>query len=598
MLGIRTGLALTGLAAFVAVFTVAAQPLRAGEVKTFTQEITGPQAEYTIEVGGALDPENVEIKFENLGDTPVKDPRMTVNGIYDWYDINTMAKEITRGCTTDEEKALAIWEWILWKRYQLSPSDDSAVNPVRAVNGYGYGICGHSAAWLKALCLASGVQARVQEIWGHTVNEAFWDGKWHFLDSNVKVYYLGRDNKTLASLAELEKDPWLIERTIHPRDPWVRQEDPKDRNEEFVRYIVSYKDNYVEESYDSEIAKKYNMSYTLKPGETLLRWWTPRLAKFEGRDKRPVVPQRYANGQSIWEPDLKKVDMKDYIKVIDNVTTRQQDGIEPAIHVAYPQDDLDSRPARFSIPIQSAYPVVGGRVWTRLFKQTGYNAVSMFFGNPEWEGSGLYTFRWGSGAEDIEVDLDQSLLKVAPVYDYEIGYTLMANGRRKPATQAGVDYFKSVSDLQVSPHALPALKLGKNTVRFWSAGQGPQKIRITHTWREATDNHAPGKVAKATSPAEFKTLAPTLKWQAASDPDAGDSVADYQVMVSLRPDCRWPLSNSVYRNVGSPAAEWTVPASFLNPGTTYYFKVRSRDSKGAISEWSDVFSFKTAAGAK
>ena len=201
------------------VFLVSTFSVQANELKTFTREITSSQDEYVIEVGGTLDPENIEIQIENIGTTPVKDPRVTVNNLYDWYDIKSMAAEITRGCATDEEKALAIWEWLLWRGYQRAPMDESAINPVRAMNGYGYGICGHNAAWLKALCQAVGLQARVHELWGHTINEVFWDGKWHFLDSNVKVYYLGRDNKTLASLEELEKDPWLIERTSPPARP-------------------------------------------------------------------------------------------------------------------------------------------------------------------------------------------------------------------------------------------------------------------------------------------------------------------------------------------------------------------------------------------
>ena len=240
--------------------------VQADELKTFSREITSSRDEYVIDVGGTLDPENIEIRIENIGTTPVKDPRVTVNNLYDWYDIKSMAAEITRGCATDEEKALAIWEWLLWRGYQRAPMDESAINPVRAMNGYGYGICGHNAAWLKALCQAIGLQARVHELCGHTINEVFWDGKWHFLDSNVKVYYLGRDNKTLASLDELEKDPWLIERTIHPQDPWERGKDPPGRNEQFVNYIVSAKDNYVDDSYDQEIAKGLSDVLDLETG--------------------------------------------------------------------------------------------------------------------------------------------------------------------------------------------------------------------------------------------------------------------------------------------------------------------------------------------
>jgi hypothetical protein len=116
---------------------------------------------------------------------------------------------------------MAIWSWVLYRRFQRSPDDRTALHPVRAMNGYGYGVRGHTAAWMKCLWTAAGLPARAQEIWGHTVSEAWWDGAWHMLDGNVKVFYPGRDNRTIASLATLERDKWLIQRCIHPRDPRV-----------------------------------------------------------------------------------------------------------------------------------------------------------------------------------------------------------------------------------------------------------------------------------------------------------------------------------------------------------------------------------------
>jgi len=79
----------------------------------------------------------------------VVNPRLDVNGLFDWYDAKSLAAEITTGCKTDEEKALAIWWWVRYRTYQKSPQDRSALNPVRAMNGYGYGICGHVSAWMK-----------------------------------------------------------------------------------------------------------------------------------------------------------------------------------------------------------------------------------------------------------------------------------------------------------------------------------------------------------------------------------------------------------------------------------------------------------------
>jgi len=88
------------------------------------------------------------------------------------------------------------------------------------------------------------------------------------------------------------------------------------------------------------------------------------------------------------------------------------------------------------------------------------------------------------------------------------------------------------------------------------------------------------------------------KWKAAKDADPGDKVEDYQVIVSLRPDCRWPISMSLYRNLGSDKSEWTMPESFLNPGTAYYWRVRARDSHGEIGQWGKIFSFRTTDRAK
>ena len=578
---------LAGFTMRALVIVLALAPLAAAQLKERSVIIDKSEAEYTIEVGGTVDPENIEIRFENLGDTPVVNPRMAIDGLYDWYDVNAIVKEATAGCETDEEKALGIWSWILYKRFQREPFDNSALHPVRAMNGYGYGICGHSAAWMKCLLTAAGIRARVWEISGHTISEAFYNGAWHMLDANVKVFYLDRDNRTIASLATLEKDKWLIERTIHPRDPWMRGADPPGRNREFVNYIITTRDNWESDGYDYEWRKPHTMAMTLKPGETLVRWWTPKLGKFAAPDKDPTAPDRYANGRLIWEPDLKRIDMKPYIRVpqIGNIATRAQDGVSPAIHVAALQDRLYTRPSRFTVPIESPYPMLGGRIWCTLVKEGERDQANIFFGEPGLGAGNLYTFEWEKGAKQLEIDLDPSLLRAGPSYQYLIGFNLRGSAEGNPPTQAGVDAFKVVTDLQVSPHSLPALARGRNVVRFRQASKVPGRIRITHVWREINDRTLPGRVDSGKAAAAGPIL--RLEWSAAED------AADYQVMVSLRPDCRWPLSPSLYRNVGGPATAWTVPASFLERATGYYWKVRARTNAGDIGEWSRVFSFRT-----
>ena len=573
------------------------------DAKEFTIVIDKPDAEYTVDVGGTIDPDNLGITIENLGNSAVVNPRMTVNGLYDWYDVNAIVAEATRGARTDEEKAMSLWQWVLYKRFQRSPSDRSALHPVRAMNGYGYGICGHTSAWMKCLLTAAGIQARVQEIWGHTISEAYWDGAWHMLDGNVKVFYLDRDNRTIASLATLEKDRWLIERGIHPRDPWLRQPDTPEHNEELVRYIVTSKDNYEEHSYDEEIVKDYTMAMTLRPGERLLRWWKPELGKHEGRERRPQPPERYANGQLVWEPDLTRMDLRPYLSVpvYGNIATRAPGGSGLAIRVADLQDKLYTRPSVFTIPVSSPYPILGGRFMPTLVREGSGDLISIFFGQPNWAPGDLYHARGEKGTAQPEIDLDPKIGRSGVIYHYGLGFAIRGNAESQPPTQAGLDGFRLVTDLQVSPHSLPALALGRNKVRFWRSGPGTAKVKITHRWREIGDRRPPGAVTTASSPAdggEATSLAPILKWTAAKDPDPGDQIADYQVMVSLRPDCRWPLSPTLWQNVGSDKTEWQLPASFLNLGTTYYWKVRARDSRGDIGQWSQVFQFRTSREAR
>jgi hypothetical protein len=48
-------------------------------IREFSVVVEKPEFEYSVDVGGAMDPENIEIAIENLGDTLVVNPRMTVN---------------------------------------------------------------------------------------------------------------------------------------------------------------------------------------------------------------------------------------------------------------------------------------------------------------------------------------------------------------------------------------------------------------------------------------------------------------------------------------------------------------------------------------
>jgi hypothetical protein len=539
----------------------------------YCQTIEVPEVAYTVPVGGSRDPVNEAIIIENIGTADVVNPRVTVNGLYDWSSTERMAAEITRGCTTDEEKAFAIWRWVRGKRFQRSASDRSSLHPVRLFNVYGYGICGHTAAAMKALGLAAGVPTRVHEIWGHTISEFFWDDAWHVLDGNGQVFYPKRDNRTLASVDEVGDDPWISERSTLARFTYAYQ---------------SKEDNYIEHSYDEEIETNYAMDMVLRPGEKLIRHWNPTSGKYEGSQGRAEMPSTFANGQLIYEPDLRGCDLER-----DGAFNAAVGGGSPIIGVAKNQDDIFRKFSSWDVRVQSPYAVVGGRVDAAIMR-TGDGrhdsfSVAVMPDGPEGMRREVYSYRYYTGPREIGLYLDPIVATQTRVGKY--GYTLSFYFGAGAGQQAGIDRLKVTTDIQVSPHSLPALKQGENAVVYRDESPEGRQVRITHVWMERAGTPLPSIPADPVAPlngGRVDSLAPTLAWA----PTAGE-VDAYHVEVSYRPDCAWPVSSSLDVELPPSPAEFAVPESWLNPGTIYYWRVRARDAQGDWGAYSPVWQFST-----
>jgi hypothetical protein len=124
---------------------------------------------------------------------------------------------------------------------------------------------------------------------------------------------------------------------------------------------------------------------------------------------------------------------------------------------------------------------------------------------------------------------------------------------------------------------------------------------ITQGWTESYANRPPNAVTGAVFPADGGAVQGTtfaFAWQPATDSD-GDTVTDYEFVLSDQPGAPWPLSSNFHRLVSLTAdaghARYTLPyAGLLNSDTTYYWRVRPRDMRGAWGAWSAVYSFQTS----
>ncbi len=138
----------------------------------------------------------------------------------------------------------------------------------------------------------------------------------------------------------------------------------------------------------------------------------------------------------------------------------------------------------------------------------------------------------------------------------------------------------------------PAVNLTENAQYLWRVMSvdsfGAQRMS-NQTWPLAINaNPEPPLPFSLVSPADqaqISYLAPTLIWQATTDPDPGDSIAGYTVRYSTAPD----LSNAV-SVAGISVTSYTVTPP-LTANTTYFWSVRAVATQSGQTDAAAIRSF-------
>ncbi len=575
-------------------------------------EVTAARHEYGIQFAGTVDGRmtrspigyaafaqgwqpNRSVLIENLGTTDLQNPRLVVNGRGDWRTLASIVAGATRGWTSDADRARAIWEFVRRQRFHACTWDNECNDAVKALNVYGYTLCGNQALVLSDLWKAAGLKTRRGYPVGHCVGEAFYDERFHLLDSDEHVICLLRDNQTIASEEDIVRDHDLVKRT---HTYGIGSGDSR-RTDEFSASLYGYEGKREGEF---GLSTQHAMDLVLRPGEAIeFRWdhvgkqYTAGLPRVEGQPGHDglgdllagwgaVAYDNLRNGRLRYRPDLAVDAAQRGVQSCDNVTwDRAAARLRPT---------TADQPAQITWRFASPYVFVGGRASAAV--ELGPQA------NAEWrystDGKNWTTAATADGTKTaLAATLDEWISpRKSPTYGFLVQLHV-----RGPVSVADVSF---EHDIQTSALGLPELTVGENRVVYADDSAGQRRVRITHRWLERTAWHPPKPPAAAMAPADGAVVEGTrvrFAWSAANDPD-GDAIVDYHFELSAHPDMRWPLSPNFEKQISlTPSrgkTEWTVPyVGLLNPDTTYHWRVRALDATGVWGPWSRTFSFQTRA---
>ncbi len=540
---------------------------------------------------------NLFVRLENVGETDVVNPWILVNGRRDWRTIQAIVREATRGYTTDADKARAIWEFTRHHRFHATTWDNENNDAVKVFNVYGYTLCGNDANVIADLWRAAGLKTRRGYPIGHCVSEAFYRGAYHLLDGDEHCIYLLRDNKTIASEAQVVRDHDLIKRT---HTYGILRPDSRGRDE-FSASLFVYEG---ERKGERGGRTKHKMDFTLRPGESLEWRWDHVGKQYSGgadlkgkkwrRDGQGdlrawgrVAYAKLCNGKLRYRPDLSKPISRRGIQRADNLADALP-GLRPA---------APDKPCRVVWRIASPYVIVGGQVKIkgRRAAQDDVVSVALSRRGKKWET--LWTAE-KTGAFEKTLTFDEKLSpRRRPQYEYWLRVELRGAG-------AGLEAIAFDTDVQMAPLSLPELRAGENAVRYVDESPGPRRVRVTHAWVERTAWRRP-PAPKGLKPCADEAVVGTqvrLSWERPAWPVR---IADYQVQLSEFPDMRWVLSpnfdkllskTAFRKQLGDAKAkrvEWRAPyVGLLNPGQTYYWRVRARDANLVWGPWSEPAAFR------
>ena len=451
----------------------------------------------------------------------VYSPKVLLKGQVDASDLGALAKGIyaKAGAVTERQKAEAIWRFFLTDGRFVPPGfwyhiagwayeepQGEVLEPLKLLNSYGFGLCYQIAPLLEAVFEAGGFEdARVWFLTGHTVAEVYYDGGYHYFDSDMMGYTTAGngDPKKLpvASVLQIAQDAnILLGKLKSPTEvdkskvdyPWY----PADLREAAIgglaELFTSTRDNWLF-AY-TRYPQGHSMDYVLRPGERLIRFYKPESKdlfylpfKYDGRNctefPREVAQYniRTEDGpRSQKDNRLWSTGRLEYKPVLWDKTAYYQmfgPGFNTNLRLPVPQAGREylsresaTLPAQAVFEMRSAYVLIDARITLDVVLQERdqhLEAEISCDGGRSWEVmghlEGPFHGRWQAEPAAITRSQHGALSTVSGKYGYLVRLSLQGGGAREAIQLSNIEI---TSRFQLNPRTLPEMVAGGNTVAY------------------------------------------------------------------------------------------------------------------------------------
>ena len=139
--------------------------------------------------------------------------KVTTDKSVDTSSRETIVRDLCKPGMTDEQKAIALFDWFERSVYHRPTPSDVNWNQHKVINVYGGVVCGTQGSGMADLCRAAGFEARVtcDAGGGHTYYDVKYSGKWHGFDTMTRFYvYTRGEPREIASFDAIDADPSLV----------------------------------------------------------------------------------------------------------------------------------------------------------------------------------------------------------------------------------------------------------------------------------------------------------------------------------------------------------------------------------------------------